>query len=751
MPATQTRRECLFDIGSNCRAVAHAEHVALLVDGEAYFNTVVQACRQAQRSIVIVGWDFDSRAPTGFDAAGQPIDTLGNFLNELARTRRRLHIRILNWDYPMVFGLDRELSPAYGLSSWKPHRRVLFEYDNTQPVGGSHHQKIVVIDDRIAFVGGFDLCSRRWDSRQHTPGDPRRQVQGTSYPPFHDIMMMFDGEAAQVVAEIARTRWELATGERLHARAVLNQPWPEGVAVDMSDVDLAIACTFPPTASHAAVKDVEQLYLDMIARAKRYIYIENQYFTCASIGAALARRLAEPNGPEVFLVTRLLSHGWLEEVTMHVLRNRLLQQLRAADHAGRFHACYPHRDGLAEGTCIDVHSKMMAVDDQWLRIGSSNISNRSMGLDTECDIVVDAGDNEAVRARIRQFRDELLAEHAGTDVRAVAAAIEQHGTMAAAVATLGHTGHQLRALEETHRWPEAMVNSVAFADPEQPVAIELFAEAADDVSDAQREIAREERPRPVWPNLVAILMLITGLALAWRYTPLASLANVDNVTTMANAFARHWWAPLLLVLVYTPMSFVMFPRPLVTSAAVIAFGTWGGLGIAMTGLVLSSVVHYLIGRLLSRRTVRRLGGARLDHLVPILRRHGLLAMTMLRLVPAAPFPVLGIAAGALRIRLWHLAVGTFLGMLPGALAATVFAQQLNQSLRNGFHIDYWIVGLAALALIGMSALAARWFKKVSTVHDTHRHTRRWNLFDRRPRSFPSRRPSRPPRRMPIAG
>ncbi|MFA9441366.1 VTT domain-containing protein [Uliginosibacterium sp. sgz301328] len=751
MQATQTGRERLFDIGSNCRAVARADHVALLVDGEAYFNAVVQACRQAQRSIVIVGWDFDSRAATGFDAAGQPTGLLGNFLNELARTRRRLHIRILNWDYPMVFGLDRELSPAYGLSTWKPHRRVVFEYDNTQPVGGSHHQKIVVIDDRIAFVGGFDLCNRRWDSREHAPDDPRRQVQGTSYPPFHDIMMMFDGEAAQVVGEIARTRWELATGERLPARAVLNLPWPAGIPVDMRNVELGIACTFPPTASHAAVRDVEQLYLDMIARAQRYIYIENQYFTSATIGAALARRLAEPDGPEVFLVTRLLSHGWLEEMTMHVLRNRLLQQLRAADHGGRFHACYPHRDGLAAGTCIDVHSKMMAVDDQWLRIGSSNISNRSMGLDTECDIVVDAGENQAVRARIRRFRDELLAEHTGVDAKTVAEAIEQHGSMAAAVATLGHTGHQLRTLEETHHWPEAMVSSVAFADPEQPVAIELFAEAADDVPDAQREIARDERPRPAWPNLVAILVLIAGLALAWRYTPLASLASVDNVTAMAKAFARHWWAPVVLVLVYTPMSFVMFPRPLVTSAAVIAFGAWGGLGIAMSGLVLSSVVHYLIGRLLSRRTVRRLGGARLDQLVPILRRHGLLAMTMLRLVPAAPFPVLGIAAGALRIRLWHLAAGTFLGMLPGALAATVFAEQLNRGLRNGFHIDYWIVGLAAFVLVGMSALAARWFKKVNATHDSHRPTRRWNLFDRRPRSFPSRRPSRPARRMPMPG
>jgi phospholipase D1/2 len=741
-------RPPLFHEGQNCRAVTHADRIALLVDGEAYFSAFVDACKRAQRSIMIVGWDFDSRAAAAFDAQGKPTLTLGDFLNDLARRRRRLHIRILNWDYPMVFGLDRELSPTYGLSSWKPHRRVIFEYDNTQPVGGSHHQKMVVIDDKIAFVGGLDLCCRRWDTREHKPDDPRRMAQGTPYPPFHDMMVMMDDEAARVVAEIARTRWELATGEVARARSTPDDIWPQSVHVDMHDVTLAVACTFPATARHGAIKDVEQLYLDMIERAQRYIYIENQYFTSQTIGTALARRLAEPDGPEIVLVTRLLSHGWLEEITMHVLRNRLLDALDKADHAGRFHAYYPHREGLATGTCIDVHSKMMAVDDQWLRIGSSNISNRSMGLDTECDIVIEAGDAPAVCSRIALFRNELLAEHTGTTTSQVTAALAEHGSMAAAIAHLGNDAHQLRKLEETHHWPEAMVSSVAFADPDQPVSIELFSEVADDVPEAERVDAATQAPRkPIWPAILALVVAVAGLALAWRYTPLARFATPETVTTMADAFARHWWAPILLVLVYTPMSFVMFPRPLVTSAAVIAFGAWGGLSIAMSGLVLSTCVHYVIGRLLSRRTIQRLSGGKLDHLIPLLRRHGLLTMTMLRLVPAAPFPVLGIAAGALRIRLWHLALGTFLGMLPGALAATVFANELKEGLTNGFHVDYWLIAFVAAGLVIVSTVAARWFKKASAAHaGPHKPRRRWNVFEGGPRTLHERRP----RRVPLA-
>src|SRR6202007_939264 len=98
---------------------------------------------------------------------GGPPAELGEFLNFLVRRRRGLHIYILNWDYPMVFGTDREFPPIYGLGAWSPRRRVHFEYDNTHPVGGSHHQKIVVIDDAVAFSGGLDLTCRRWDTCEH--------------------------------------------------------------------------------------------------------------------------------------------------------------------------------------------------------------------------------------------------------------------------------------------------------------------------------------------------------------------------------------------------------------------------------------------------------------------------------------------------------------------------------------------------------------------------------------------------------
>ena len=160
----------LFEPGRNCWRVEHARRAAFIVDADDYFKAFVEAARQAQRSILITGWDFHSRTRL-LCADGRRCELeLGEFLNDLVRRRRELQIHILIWDYPMIFGLDREWAPIYGLG-WKPHRRMHFRYDNTHPIGGSHHQKIVVIDDAVAFNGGIDLTCRRWDTCEHAPDE----------------------------------------------------------------------------------------------------------------------------------------------------------------------------------------------------------------------------------------------------------------------------------------------------------------------------------------------------------------------------------------------------------------------------------------------------------------------------------------------------------------------------------------------------------------------------------------------------
>src|SRR5919198_4584588 len=232
-PTVAAREPSLLRPGHNCCTLARAERVALLVDAESYFKAFYKAALKAKRSITILGWDFNSRTRLHFDPApkdGPPAE-LGEFLNYLVRRNRHLRVNVLNWDYPMVFGADREFPPLYGFG-WKPARRVHLRYDDTHPVAGCQHQKIVVIDDTLAFIGGIDLTVRRWDSPEHLPQDPRRVAYGKPYPPFHDLMVMLDGEAARSLATLTRERWHAATGQNLKplsagARAGGDDdPWP---------------------------------------------------------------------------------------------------------------------------------------------------------------------------------------------------------------------------------------------------------------------------------------------------------------------------------------------------------------------------------------------------------------------------------------------------------------------------------------------------------------------------------------------
>jgi phosphatidylserine/phosphatidylglycerophosphate/cardiolipin synthase-like enzyme/uncharacterized membrane protein YdjX (TVP38/TMEM64 family) len=693
----------LFCPGKNCTEEAVARRAAFIVDAQDYFKAFMQAAERAQRSIVILAWDFDSRITLNPQDPPEKQTTLGDFLNRLAAERPSLRIRILDWDYPMVYGHDREFPPIYGLV-WKPHARIDFRYDDTHPLAGSHHQKIVVIDDKLAFAGGLDIAARRWDTPNHTPGDPHRVFDGADYPPVHDVMVAVDGDAATALARIACARWQNATGKVIPRHVVQSDPWPPDLPVSVTDVPVGVACTAPPLKGKEGVHEVEQLYLDMIARAKKYIYIENQYFTSDKVGAALGKRLEDPNGPEIVLATRLLSHGWLEEVTMSVLRVKLVRELRAKDRFKRFTAACPHVEGLKEGTCIDLHSKVMIVDDEWLRIGSSNISNRSMGVDTECDVVIEARGEKRIQKAIRDFRDRLLAEHLGAEFDAVQAETARSGTMASAIQKLASPTRALKELEAPEI-PEAKLAAAAIGDPEKPISIESIV--------SQFSMDDEGAPAAkkgfgVLKAFGIIVAVAIGLTLLWRYTPLADYLTPTNAIAWAETFSRYWWAPLAVIVAYTPASLVMFPRWLITLMAVAAFGPWAAFAYAQTGVLVAAITGYIAGELVKRDTVRHMAGRRLNKLSKVLQKRGVIAVTLVRLVPIAPFMVVNAVMGAMRIRLSHFLIGTVLGMLPGMLATTVLGDQVTAALADPTRVNFWLVGLAGLALAALAAFGHWW-------------------------------------------
>lgn len=453
----------VLEAGSTAWRVARADRLAFLVDPASYFSALADALRRARRSVLILAWEIDSelRLLRGGVDPGHPV-RLADFLAWLVDRRPELEVHILCWDFSPIFTLERELLTSLKLL-WTGGDRLHFHLDGHHPPGGSQHEKLVVVDDRVAFIGGIDPGRGRWDTSEHRPDDPRRTTPGgSSYRPFHDVQAVLQGEAAAALGELARERWRRSTGEPLEAPDGASEPWPEGVEPAVRDLDLGLVRTRPEHDGRPARAETEAFLKRLIACADHLIYVENQYLTSGTIADALVARLEEDDPPEILLVTARDHGGWLESATMGGLRARFCRRLREADRHDRLRICYP---AVAGGEDPNVHSKLALADDRWAYLGSANLSNRSLFLDSECGLGIDAGDRDDVSAAVRDLRLRLLAEHLGSDPETVAEC-EREGGMLAAVAALEGGQRTLRDLpDDGDELPDVLEPLARLADP----------------------------------------------------------------------------------------------------------------------------------------------------------------------------------------------------------------------------------------------------------------------------------------------
>ena len=425
--------------GETCWRTEAADRIAFLIDTEAYYTALYEAMQKARRSILILGWSFDPRArlfPDGYDGPADP-DEVGRVLLRLAAERPDLDIRLLIWKSALPISASQDFFP-HKARKWFEGSRVGFRLDAQVPMGACHHQKVVVIDDRLAFCGGGDIAVDRWDTPGHLEVDQRRIMPDQEcHAPRHEVMMMVDGAAALALAEHFRDRWRIGTGETIDPPPDAGgDPWPDHVPPHLISANVSIARTAPRWHVRRRVEEIRRLTLACIASARETIYLENQYFASPVIAEALAQRLAEPDGPEVVLVTTGASPSWFDQLTMDHARGALVWRLRAADVFGRFRAFFPT---TAAGSKIIVHSKTSVFDDRVVRVGSANLNNRSMGFDTEIELAVEC--TGATRRRnLAAFRDRLVGHFLGHTGDAVAKARAERGGLVAAIDNLNREG-----------------------------------------------------------------------------------------------------------------------------------------------------------------------------------------------------------------------------------------------------------------------------------------------------------------------
>jgi phospholipase D1/2 len=455
--------------GRNCWQVGSVRQTGLLVDGSDYYRAFYHAAQAAERYILISGWQFDSGTALvrGVEAEqAQGKIHLLDFLNELCERKPTLYIYMLAWDYSMIYSLDREWFQDWHFNQ-NTNERLKFCYDSGESFDACHHQKFVVIDGSLGFVGGLDLCASRWDERDHRPDNPLRvNSNGIAYRTFHDLQSYHVGPVVERLAELFKQRWQTVCGEQLH----LAQPErePRRLAFDASlplaTPRVAISRT---EVSHSRtnakpILEIRQLFIDAIDAAERLIYIENQYCSSEALSDALVERMRQHRRRRLQIVMLIAkdADGLLEQLSISIVQSQIISRLReVAAATGHAFGIYYPASIAADGSEVPtyIHSKLLSVDDRFLSIGSANMNNRSMGYDTELNVAWDDVPGSALSRSIRAARVNLLAEHTGLGSEA----FDQLGAADGLVEYLngladgGKTRlrhHPIRSASEEYRW-----------------------------------------------------------------------------------------------------------------------------------------------------------------------------------------------------------------------------------------------------------------------------------------------------------
>ncbi|ADQ84568.1 VTT domain-containing protein [Methylovorus sp. MP688] len=700
---------------ANTWHAAQATHAALLVDCANYYRALYHAICEARHSIFILGWDIDSRIELlrGEEAASASCPPmLYELLTWKAGQNPAIQIYLNRWNYSVFLAAERESFSEFKWK-WQDADNIHFVFDGQLPLGASHHQKVVVVDDELAFCGGMDVAIARWDKREHHTEDDRRvDPDGTlklgakkEFGPYHDIQAVVAGPVVQPLATLVRERWHQATGKhaiptRMPDSDALPAVWPKFAKPALTNIRTAVALTQPAFLRQPVRTQIKQLYLDMIARAEQFIYMENQFFTQKDIARALNKRLKERPGLRALLISCDRPQGIMERKSMYTGRVHFKELLEAGGVGGRVVMAYPASSEHGEEKAIRIHSKLMVVDDHYLRVGSSNINRRSMTLDTECDLMFEAHD-EATQQAIAGMRNDLIREHTGRELDDIQQLISSGASVQTFLEDIPHSRQHLRRInDEAYRHERFSRIATWLADPAHPLLPRLI------TSRGQRKQFRASIP----PKLVIAVLAIIALVLAWKVTPLSEYATPEKIVPLLEKVKNTAWAFPAGMAAYIVGTLIFFPHMIMTATVVIVFPPMEAFLIAMLGSLVSCIIGFFAGKQLGEDSLRALTGRYAKNIAHYADKGGLVGLTLLRLVPIAPYTVVNLALGMMNVPFWRLMAATVLGMLPGTAVSVLLGQSALSFWKHPDMHNMLLLGgglLAWILIIVLSHLAAK--------------------------------------------
>jgi phospholipase D1/2 len=657
----------------------------LYSDAASYYRAFVNACARAEKSIIIVGWDFHSdtvlthRRRRGF----RPKKILlGKFLLSLARRKPDLNIYVLTWDYAPFYILERERLQSFR-RGWMRHPRIHFHMDDAHPISASQHQKFVVVDSSIAFIGGLDLTIRRWDENSHSHEAPLRvDPNGEPYGAFHDYQLGLTGPTVLDFISLFADRWRNARGQKPEliptgqSFRISANPLPFETAMTYLNAQIAFSRTLPAFREQKELAEIAAAYLDLIRAAKETIIIENQYLTAHSVVTALSERLKEPEGPEVIIILPEKAGGWLEMKTMGVLQDLALRRIKEADAFDRLRIYYPFdKSRAAQKLPMTVHSKIILIDDTYFSIGSANLNNRSMGYDTECLVTIDASEDPFNQKAIRKTRAYVLAHHCEINPDELEARIADQGSVIKALGDLcdrKRTRHL--AVFEIHDQGKLQLEDMDWLDMEKPSQLEISVDQWGSVSEiASRKLGIS--PRVLLLILTVVFAVILGFVWhAFLQHPRGPEAALRSI--LVEPLSDPSQAKIVIPLVFALGAIFFIPINLLIIITASLFSTGLALLEILLGIIANVAVGYALGRWAGRFLFERFFGKRTQSILNRIGQGQFLTILFIRIFPIAPSSLINLAAGSGKVPFFRFLSATLVGMMPGTLMLVLFQKSL---------------------------------------------------------------------------
>jgi phospholipase D1/2 len=705
----------LLKPGQNCWRVERATYASMVVDCGNYYRDLHESIMKAKHSIFILGWDIDSRVRLvrgDHKKNADDPETLYALIVKKASENPDLQVYMNQWNNTVLFSSDREFLPAL---KWRKANlpNIHFRLDRVIPFHGSQHQKVIVIDDEVAYTGGMDIGIKRWDCRLHKPFNEHRcdPIKVTDEEPSghyisnHDIQIVLAGGPAQALGELARKRWRMAADYdaiplRPYQAQGIPNCWPDSDPPDFDNIEVGVAMTLPPLGEDPPVRQIEELYIDQIKRAEKFIYMENQYFAYDRIASTINQQLKNKPELRVLLFSSRDPQGTIEEVSMWRKRIRFRKIIERGDVRDRVALTYGISVGEKKVYPLHVHSKMMIVDDKFLHVGSANINSRSMMLDSECDVVLISYDEKSC-AKIADIRNDLIREHSGMEKIDTQKLVEDGNPIDDFLKDVSYSTQHLRRARDVVDMGTGILGWLAsFGEPKQPnlhPAMEVLSSYNDSISFPHKRVS----------TAFLLIMMCILFALFWRSTPVAELVTSAELSEHIQSWRNSAWAYPAVIALFVAAGFLFAPVTLLIAATAAAFGPVTGFYLALAGALVSAYITFLIGYFMGQNLFQNWTNTAFHKITSRIRNAGVMGVVTVRMVPLAPFTLVNMILGVTKVRALPFIMGTLLGLLPGALAMVILGDSLADFWRSpdmhsllyvGIGLAVW---LAALFLIHM--------------------------------------------------